>query len=236
MKNIIIETEIDSIIRLMMTFEIELIIRLIGAAICGGILGIEREHRQKSAGIRTHVIVAIASAIMMIVSKYGFFDVIDHDSVSLDPSRVVSGVVSAIGFLGAGIIFVRKSSAVGLTTAAGIWATVAIGIAMGAGMYFLAVISTGLILCVHTLLHIKALPFNKVAEGYIKIRLENQPDIDRIRKELSGKGISFKSFSLEKDNAGNLFFSASIALDLKNHRQDISRLLEEGQYEEFRLL
>ena len=132
MKNIIIETEIDSIIRLMMTFEIELIIRLIGAAICGGILGIEREHRQKSAGIRTHVIVAIASAIMMIVSKYGFFDVIDHDSVSLDPSRVVSGVVSAIGFLGAGIIFVRKSSAVGLTTAAGIWATVAIGIAMGA--------------------------------------------------------------------------------------------------------
>ena len=61
-----------------MTFEIELIIRLIGAAICGGILGIEREHRQKSAGIRTHVIVAIASAIMMIVSKYGFFDVIDQ--------------------------------------------------------------------------------------------------------------------------------------------------------------
>lgn len=215
----------------------EFIIRLIAAALCGGALGIERERRQKSAGIRTHVVVAIASALMMIISKYGFFDVLFHGSISLDPSRVVSGVVSAIGFLGAGIIFVRHSSAIGLTTAAGIWATVAIGIAMGAGMYFLAIISTLLLIAAQALLHMKSLPFNKVTEGFIKIDLTSQGlDIDSLREMLAAKGMSFRGFKTEKDSSGHLVFSGVVAIDMKRHEADIIKFIESGCCEEFRIL
>ena len=104
-------------------------LRLVAAIICGSLIGAERERRQKSAGVRTHIIVAMASALMMIVSKYGFFDVLSVEGISVDASRIAASVVSAIGFLGAGVIFVRSESALGLTTSAGLWATVGVGIA-----------------------------------------------------------------------------------------------------------
>ena len=115
--------------------EIEYLFRIVLSAFCGALIGLEREKRAKSAGIRTHVLVAISSALMMVVSKYGFFDVIPISGISLDASRIAAGVVSAIGFLGAGVIFVRKENTVGLTTSAGLWATVGMGIAVGAGLY-----------------------------------------------------------------------------------------------------
>ena len=99
------------------------VLRLVAAALCGGLIGCERQSKKKTAGTRTHVIIAVASAMMMIISKYGFGDVL-NEYVKLDPSRVAAGVVTAIGFIGSGIIIFRNNSVNGITTSAGIWATV----------------------------------------------------------------------------------------------------------------
>ena len=132
----------------------EFFLRMIVACLCGIAIGIERKNRAKEAGIRTHCIVACASALMMIVSKYGFFDLASIDGTRIaDGSRIASQVVSGIGFLGAGIIFVQKQTVKGLTTAAGIWATSGIGLALGAGMYSIGIVATAIILVMQYTLH-----------------------------------------------------------------------------------
>ena len=103
------------------TQQLELILRLLVASLCGFAIGYERTNRLKEAGIRTHMIVAVGSALVMIVSKYGFFDVMRLNNVTLDPSRIAAQIVTGIGFLGAGTILVRRSGINGLTTAAGLW-------------------------------------------------------------------------------------------------------------------
>ena len=125
------------------TMNIQLIyfLRLLGAALCGAMIGYERESHMKMAGIRTHAIVALASSLMMLISKYGFYDILFMEHIGLDPSRIAAGVVTAVGFLGAGVIFTRHMNVMGITTAAGIWATVGIGMAFGAGMYILSAAS-----------------------------------------------------------------------------------------------
>lgn len=113
--------------------------RLVLAVFCGLIIGYERKSRAKEAGIRTHCVVACASALMMVLSKYAYTDVMEMygDLMKIDPSRIASGVVSGIGFLGAGMIFVHEKTVTGLTTAAGIWATSRIGMAIGAGHVYI---------------------------------------------------------------------------------------------------
>lgn len=120
----------------------EFILRLFTAGILGAVIGLDREYRAKEAGYRTHFLVSLGSALIMIVSQYGFQQIIQQDSVSLDPSRVAAQVVSGIGFLGAGTIIIQKQFVRGLTTAAGIWATAGIGLAVGAGMYGIGVAAT----------------------------------------------------------------------------------------------
>jgi len=127
----------------------ELILRILVAALFGGMIGLEREYRDKSAGFRTHFLVAMGSALFMIISQFGFEAAIAHaDGVDLrlDPSRVAAQVVSGIGFIGAGTIMFQKNSIRGLTTAAGIWVTAAIGLACGGGLYVIALVSTLLVL------------------------------------------------------------------------------------------
>lgn len=126
------------------------IIRIIVAAACGFIIGMERKSRSKEAGIRTHTIVCMAAAIMMIVSKYGFTDMGEKAS---DYGRIAAQVVSGIGFLGAGIIFYKRDFLHGLTTAAGIWATSGIGLAIGAGMILVGVFSTLVLVLLQIVLH-----------------------------------------------------------------------------------
>ena len=113
------------------------------AFVLSSLIGLERELRQKSAGLRTHTLVGVGAALFMLVSKYGFFDVLS-DHVTLDPSRVAAQIVSGIGFLGAGaIIKMDKDARVeGLTTAAGIWMTSAVGMAAGMGMEIVALVTT----------------------------------------------------------------------------------------------
>jgi putative Mg2+ transporter-C (MgtC) family protein len=106
------------------------------------LIGLEREWRQKAAGLRTYTLVGVSSALFIIISKYGFFDVLSEGHVILDPSRVAAGVVSGIGFIGGGLIFVRGDIVRGLTTAAIVWMTAAIGMACGAGLALLALVVT----------------------------------------------------------------------------------------------
>ena len=132
--------------------------RLVVAAFCGFMIGRERKNRAKEAGVRTHCIVACAAALMMLVSKYAYFDLISGNlfpnaDVRLDPSRVASTIVSGIGFLGTGMIFVHRQTVTGLTTAAGIWATAGIGMAIGGGMYGVGIAATILILIVQGIFH-----------------------------------------------------------------------------------
>lgn len=112
------------------------------AFVLASLIGLEREWRQKSAGLRTHTLVGLGAALFIIIGKYGFNDVLSEGRVVLDPSRVAAGVVSGIGFIGGGLIFVRGDIVRGLTTAAIIWITAAIGMACGAGLILLALTVT----------------------------------------------------------------------------------------------
>lgn len=136
--------------------DLEFIARIILASICGLLIGYERQNRSKAAGVRTHCLVACASALMMILSKYAYLDVMEMygDLMKIDPSRIASGVVSGIGFLGAGTILTHKQTVAGLTTAAGLWATAGVGMAIGSGMYVVGVASAVIVLLIQVILHL----------------------------------------------------------------------------------
>jgi putative Mg2+ transporter-C (MgtC) family protein len=108
------------------------------ALVLSSLIGLEREIHNKSAGLRTHTLVGLGSALFMLVSKFGFNDIINGDTIRLDPSRLASTIVSGIGFIGAGLVFVRHDSVKGLTSAATVWVTAAVGVAAGAGLWVLA--------------------------------------------------------------------------------------------------
>ena len=112
------------------------------AFVLSALVGLERESRQKAAGLRTYTLVGVSAALFMLVSKYGFMDVLRNGRVVVDPSRVAAQVVSGIGFIGGGVIFMRRDVVRGLTTAASVWLTAALGMACGAGLPVLAVAAT----------------------------------------------------------------------------------------------
>ncbi|MDQ7978513.1 MgtC/SapB family protein [Paraburkholderia sp. SARCC-3016] len=127
---------------------LELIARLVMAAALGSVIGFERERLSWAAGLRTHMLVCVGSALIMIVSAFGFFDVLQNEHVVLDPSRVAAQVVSGIGFLGAGSILLRGEIVRGLTTAASLWSVAAIGLAVGGGLYTASIAATIIILVI----------------------------------------------------------------------------------------
>ncbi len=157
-----------------------LVIRIILAGVCGGIIGVERTLRQKDAGFRTHIIVSMGAALMIIISKYGFLDIVYLDSVQVDVSRVASNIITGISFLGAGMIFVKGISIKGLTTAAGIWVTAAVGMAMGSGLYIISFVAVILLLLVQIIFHKFLIGFDKVlANDNIVpcfVQLKNTPE------------------------------------------------------------
>ncbi len=128
--------------------ELKYLVSILVALVLGFAIGYERKLRFKEAGIRTHTIVCVGSALMMVVSKYGF-----GDSIEADASRVAAQIVSGIGFLGAGIIIYRKHEIHGLTTAAGVWATAGVGMAAGAELYIVAAGATAIIMAAQCLFH-----------------------------------------------------------------------------------
>ncbi|MCM2494701.1 MgtC/SapB family protein [Burkholderia glumae] len=127
---------------------VELILRLLLAAVLGSVIGFERERLSWAAGLRTHMLVCVGSALIMIVSAFGFADVLGKPQVVLDPSRIAAQVVSGIGFLGAGSILMRGEIVRGLTTAASLWSVAAVGLAVGGGLYVAAVAATVIVLVI----------------------------------------------------------------------------------------
>src|SRR6201992_3423248 len=130
--------------------DVDMLIRLLSAALLGSVIGLERERILWAAGIRTHMLVCVGSCLIMIVSQYGFTNVLTEKNVVLDPSRIAAQVVSGIGFLGAGSILARGEVVKGLTTAASIWTVAAVGLAVGGGLYLAASTSTVIILIILT--------------------------------------------------------------------------------------
>ena len=121
---------------------LELIFRPLVAGLLGAIIGLDRAYRAKEAGFRTHFLVSLGSALFMLVSQYGFSDVLQEGITRFDPARVAAQVVSGIGFIGAGTIIIHRQFVRGLTTAAGLWATAGIGLAIGGGLYWLGIATT----------------------------------------------------------------------------------------------
>lgn len=164
--------------------EMQYFLRLLGAALCGAMIGYERESHMKMAGIRTHAIVAMASALMMVLSKYGFFDILNRPDMDMDPSRIASSIVTAVGFLGAGVIFVRNKNIIGITTAAGIWATVGIGMCFGSGLYYLGIATTLFILLIQWVFHLKKLSKLSNSIESVSFRIKDHVDINEFLENL----------------------------------------------------
>ena len=181
-----------------MIMQLQMLVRVLVASACGAAIGYERQSRLKVAGVRTHLIVALGSALIMEVSKYGFADVLGRQGVALGPSRIAAQIVSGIGFLGAGIIFVRKQEISGLTTAAGIWSTSGIGMAIGAGMYYLGIISAALIILVQIILH-KDIQFLHAAVGeHICLELDDEKALETVHEEFDKRHIDIMSIKIKK--------------------------------------
>ncbi len=208
----------------------EFILRLFAAAILGGAIGLERGYRAKEAGFRTHFLVALGSAIFMILSQFGFEQVLTQSrdaglNVRLDPSRIAAQVVSGIGFIGAGTIIFQRHVVRGLTTAAGLWVTAAIGMTCGAGMYVLAAASTVLVL-----LCLEALNFIIQRFGTRNISITfSSPSIEDVRQvlqRLRSDGMSIDSYNMREVSGsdGSESYSVSVEVNVKRNRYE-SRVL-----------
>ncbi len=185
--------------------ELEFFGRLLLAGICGAVVGYERKRNMKEAGVRTHFIVSMAAALVMLVSKYGFMDVAALPGHSVDVSRVAASVVSGVGFLGAGIIFVRKYTINGLTTAAGIWATSAIGMAIGGGMYAVGIMGTLIILLAQVFLHRRwGFLHIPATEQFRVVILNTEESVSEVRGILEKRNIEILNIKMEVSETGYL--------------------------------
>src|SRR5580693_730775 len=153
------------------------------ALVLSAAIGLEREIRQKNAGLRTHTLVGVGAALFMLISKYGFTDVLEPRLIVLDPSRMAAQIVTGVGFLGAGLIFVRRDSVRGLTTAAAIWVTAGVGSAAAAGLPLLAVLTTAIyfLVVVAFPVGVRRLPRSATAVSAVRVRY---PDGHGILREV----------------------------------------------------
>ena len=196
----------------MTTLDWDFILRLLLAGFMGGLIGLEREMRAKGAGIRTHFIVALGSALFMIISMYAF-----EGTDKFDSSRVAAGVVSGIGFIGGGVIIFQRNVIRGITTAAGMWVAAAIGLACGAAMYPLAAAATLITLLVLELLHFFHLRYG---EKLVEMTLSSQDkDLLSSLDVLKAQGVNVENYSL---NDGKI--QISLRLKLKDYLDQVRKL------------
>jgi putative Mg2+ transporter-C (MgtC) family protein len=179
----------------------EIVIRLTLASFFGAVIGLERERKDWAAGLRTHMMVCVGASLTMMVSAYGFADVLGNKNIVLDPSRVAAQVISGIGFIGAGtILFLRQGIIRGLTTASGLWTVAAIGLATGGGMYFAASITTILALIILWVLQpIERRFSDRFKQKNIKIvTLDRDKSISIIKKILQNTTLDISTCLLDK--------------------------------------
>ena len=203
--------------------EILYLLNILLAVVLGFAIGYERKLRYKEAGIRTHTIVCAGSALIMVVSKYGFSDIQEYDA-----SRVAAQIVSGIGFLGAGIIIYRKHEIHGLTTAAGVWATAGVGMAAGAGMYVVAAGAAVVIIGVQCIFHIKCRLFRTKKYFQVKICFTSSGTENDTIKELFQTD-RFNRLVIERKN-GETVYHATLNTDREYSSQKLSQIMTEHPF------
>jgi len=196
----------------------EFFLRLVLACACGAAIGLERSRRLKEAGVRTHLLVSCAAALMMIVSKYGFADLMSTDGPlfagarDADPARIAAQVVSGIGFLCAGVIFKQGSVVTGLTTAAGLWATTGVGLAFGAGLYLLGLFSSALIIFIQYVTHRLPIVNDQYQNNRIELLVK---DDDTFHSKLTKQLKAWRAQVVESNVSHNQDGSTSYVLVVK---------------------
>ncbi len=206
-----------------MELELKALLDILLSVLLGFIIGLERKFRSKDAGIRTHTIVCMGSALIMVVSKYAFIGITDYD-----PSRIAAQIVSGIGFLGAGIIVYRKQTIHGLTTAAGVWATAGVGMACGAEMYVLAAGSAAIMVISQCILHIKWKLFMIKRSYRLNIKFEQITDEAVRIKEIFGVQ-HFQRFRTER-NGEHLFCEVTVSTEIEKNSEKLNEIMKENKF------
>lgn len=203
--------------------EFKYLISIAVSVLLGFAIGFERKLRFKEAGIRTHTIVCVGSALIMVVSKYGFYD-----SIEADASRVAAQIVSGIGFLGAGIIVYRKHEIHGLTTAAGVWATAGVGMAAGAELYIVATGTTILLIAVQCLFHLRCRLFQTKKYFRIKITFESEgAEGERIKELFQAE--RFNKLVIERKE-DKVLFHATLNTDKEYSSVQLNEIMERHSF------
>lgn len=202
--------------------ELQYLIGILVAVLLGFAIGFERKLRYKEAGIRTHTIVCVGAALIMVVSKYAF------EGQQADASRVAAQIVSGIGFLGAGIIMFRGQKMHGLTTAAGIWATAGVGMAAGAGLYIVAVGATIIIIAVQCICHINCRLFRTKRFYQVRIAFRNTEDESTKVKELFDAE-HFNSLSIKREGE-NTVYHAVLNTDKEYSSQMLNKIMADNPF------
>ena len=206
-----------------MATELDITLRLAVAMLLGGVIGFEREYRAKDAGFRTHFLVALGSALFCIVSQFGFgFEL-------KDSSRVAAQVVSGIGFLGAGTIIFQKNVVRGLTTAAGLWVTAAIGLACGTGMYLPAVVTTLMVLIGLEILS-AVIPRVSTSVVILSFSATSQESVKKAVREIRRNCLDIISYELkERKTSQGVIFETNLSMKVKrdNRNEQLIEYLNE---------
>ena len=206
-----------------MATELDITLRLAVAMLLGGVIGFEREYRAKDAGFRTHFLVALGSALFCIVSQFGFgFEL-------KDSSRVAAQVVSGIGFLGAGTIIFQKNVVRGLTTAAGLWVTAAIGLSCGTGMYIPAVVTTFMVLIGLEILS-AVIPRVSTSVVILSFSATSQESVKKAVREIRRNCLDIISYELkERKTSQGVIFETNLSMKVKrdNRNEQLIEYLNE---------
>ncbi len=207
--------------------------RILLACLCGACIGFERSKRFKEAGIRTHIIVCCASALIMIVSKYGFADLTNaagevfNGTRGADPARIAAQVVSGISFLGAGVIFKNGNTVKGLTTAAGIWATAGIGLALGGGMYVVGVFVTLLIALFQVVMHRFTVGADSFTTNRLRFTVCNDDEFEpQVRAQLAEWDAQVLSSSITRREDGYITYDLTLKMMRGISIDDIDALVQ----------
>ena len=214
---------------------LDFFLRIFLACICGGVIGMERSRRLKEAGVRTHLLVCCTSALIIIISKYGFADLQSTSGGSFlgtrgaDPARIAAQVVSGISFLCAGVIFKQGSTIKGLTTAAGLWATAGIGLAFGAGMLVLGIFATVAVLLIQIIMHRVPIINDQYQNNHIQITVKDDATFrTALSKQLKAWNAQVLESSITHNANGTTSYSLVIKMKSDIKHEDIFAFLEQN--------
>lgn len=206
-----------------------MIVRMLLSCFCGMVIGFERSKRQKDAGIRTHMLVALGATLAMLVSKYGFFDLLQYEGLRADASRIASNVITGVGFLGAGVIFVRDVSIKGLTTAAGIWTTASVGLAIGAGMYTVGIFATVIMIIFQLMLHKYLTRLENTSNEFAVVLKDSPEAVSEFRDMLNSMNIKLETCKMTRNRDKTITLDVTIKKSRTTSMDEIMLIAEQNE-------